>query len=727
MRRWVLVIASSSVLVIGGCGSSGDGTGAPAGGDAAATPDDTTATTDDTSAGESSAPPDDSSIGGDDTYADADAEVAPSCGDTRSDPSNCGACGHVCATPLHGSPRCTAGACDASCDDGFHACAGACLRSTSVEACGSACTPCPVRAHTIATCDGASCGFHCAAGWYDCNHDPLDGCEADSTSATSCGACGVVCAGATPLCSTSAGASVCTSGCSDPLSRCGGSCVVLASDAKHCGACDHACPTDPHGVATCASSACSVRCDSGYHTCGGACVASNDVATCGSACTPCVPPSHASATCDGFACGFTCDAGFTKCGAACVPTAPCETTHTTCGTATVCGGATVTCGACRGGGAACTIGAACSDGSACVSPWWSQQYDFTKVAGTDGEVRGVVALASGDAILSGTLQTGSTASGAWVTRVDGVGKAKWTKSFGVHDSRFVLALPAADGGVIVGGDDGHPWSIRELDVGTGSETWSVVLPSTGLIARLTAGAVVPTGGYVFVGAVYVPVGSSSNAHAQIVRVDDKGKVVFQQTFGTYGEADSVVALADGTFTFAGWNLDSGGAAWLVHFDATGKLLWQQDYETGNYQGDSTVLALRADGTYALGGALNDATTAKKNTWLATIDASGKLLTEHTFAGGLVRGIVAKSDGTMVLSTEDAGGHLLIADATGAKVRELSLAATTTDSVATLIGTSDGGLLLGGHVSEAISTGLGTGYAWHPWAAKTTASDALSCP
>ena len=44
------------------------------------------------------------------------------------------------------------------------------------------------------------CDSVCLSGFADCNLVAADGCEADLTAASSCGACGLVCGGATPNC-----------------------------------------------------------------------------------------------------------------------------------------------------------------------------------------------------------------------------------------------------------------------------------------------------------------------------------------------------------------------------------------------------------------------------------------------------------------------------------------------------------------------------------------------
>lgn len=55
------------------------------------------------------------------------------------------------------------------CAEGYQACTGTCVDNTSVDHCGTRCTPCPTSANGTATCDGTSCGFDCSAGARPCS------------------------------------------------------------------------------------------------------------------------------------------------------------------------------------------------------------------------------------------------------------------------------------------------------------------------------------------------------------------------------------------------------------------------------------------------------------------------------------------------------------------------------------------------------------------------------
>jgi hypothetical protein len=212
---------------------------------------------------------------------------------------------------------CSGDAC-LTCMPGFHDCGGTCVSNTSVNTCGSSCVPCPHESNAVATCDGTTCGQTCFADFGDCNAMPGDGCETDLAVPAHCGACGTACSGGTPLCAGASGMRACVSGCTSPAVRCGTSCADVATDARHCGMCNNACPAVPNGTATCAARTCGFACNMGYHACAGGCASNTSVATCGAACAPCVPPANATATCDGTACGFACDAGYMASGSACV-------------------------------------------------------------------------------------------------------------------------------------------------------------------------------------------------------------------------------------------------------------------------------------------------------------------------------------------------------------------------------------------------------------------------
>jgi hypothetical protein len=110
----------------------------------------------------------------------------------------------------------------------------------------------------------------CFEGRGDCNGNVNDGCEVDTTTLTQCGSCATSCAdaGAGAVCAVSendggANTYTCLGGCPSGTTKCGSSCVNLATSATNCGMCGKACPRPTNGYASCSSSNCQAKCYEG--------------------------------------------------------------------------------------------------------------------------------------------------------------------------------------------------------------------------------------------------------------------------------------------------------------------------------------------------------------------------------------------------------------------------------------------------------------------------------
>jgi len=198
------------------------------------------------------------------------------------DPANCGACANACPTPANATAAtCAAGRCGYTCAAGFADCdsspANGCevdLRVTAAH-CGLCGNACPVRPNaTAAACSAGRCDVVCAAGFGDCDADPLNGCERSvRDSAAHCGRCGNACPvrpNATPTCADGACGAACNAGFGDcdgdPASGCE---VDLRSTAAHCGACGRRCAV-ANGTPACVGMACAVgACNAGFGDCDG--------------------------------------------------------------------------------------------------------------------------------------------------------------------------------------------------------------------------------------------------------------------------------------------------------------------------------------------------------------------------------------------------------------------------------------------------------------------------
>ncbi len=199
------------------------------------------------------------SDGGRDVVASHDVRVAPdvtdprdatdeatrdgaTCSDVRSDPLNCGTCGHACAA----GELCFNGLCQASCPPGYSNCADGCVRLASDPThCGS----CAITCAATEVCSAGRCGATCAAPLMSCTPSGARPYCADLNSEVrNCGACGTTC----PIGQLCTSGHCGTTGCPAGQTACGAACVDLQTDRSNCGACATACAT----AGTCVAGRC---------------------------------------------------------------------------------------------------------------------------------------------------------------------------------------------------------------------------------------------------------------------------------------------------------------------------------------------------------------------------------------------------------------------------------------------------------------------------------------
>lgn len=113
--------------------------------------------------------------------------------DVRSDPLNCGACGHQCDA----NQQCENGSC--LCPTGTTRCGNRCVDlNVDPDYCGDCGTGCPGAqgdsANGVPTCTGGRCGYLCYAGFANCDNRIDNGCEVNTASdPRHCGNCATKC------------------------------------------------------------------------------------------------------------------------------------------------------------------------------------------------------------------------------------------------------------------------------------------------------------------------------------------------------------------------------------------------------------------------------------------------------------------------------------------------------------------------------------------------------
>ncbi len=227
---------------------------------------------------------------------------------------------------------CTGGSCQPClstggfCTTGSQCCSGTCT-ANQCQACEANGYSCVTGSQCCSgVCTGGQCvPLVCSPPYADCNMNPLDGCEINTSNDTqNCGNCGHICftQNATSGCVSGA----CTVGtCNSGYANCNGlqsdGCEVYVNgDANNCGACGAACSSNNVPSPTCTFGTCNGACATGYADCDGnertnGCEVNltTSPTNCGGCGTVCSGNNIPTPTCASGTCNGTCATGFADC------------------------------------------------------------------------------------------------------------------------------------------------------------------------------------------------------------------------------------------------------------------------------------------------------------------------------------------------------------------------------------------------------------------------------
>jgi hypothetical protein len=266
-----------------------------------------------------------------DGHRDCNEEAADGCEITPEDPNHCGSCTTVCEVE-NGTPTCNKGQCaQKSCNSGFTDCDSDPLTcetpTTTLADCGGCNVECKDVPNASPSCATGACGvLQCNSGFDDCDEEGDNGCEQRLNTTAHCGGCdqscsfpgsNVACDADTQLCiATSCKEGMGYFDCdSDPLDGC-----ESTKTSEHCGACGKVCSADALTnvmSANCGTGTCVIVCDDGFGDCDGdpfnGCETEvNTVQNCGS-CDACPSQNMVAACNDGTCEKVQCVGNFGDC------------------------------------------------------------------------------------------------------------------------------------------------------------------------------------------------------------------------------------------------------------------------------------------------------------------------------------------------------------------------------------------------------------------------------
>ena len=211
----------------------------------------------------------------------------------------------------------------------------------------------------------------------------------------------------------------------------------------------------------------------------------------------------------------------------------------------------------------------------------------------------------------------------WIIKLDAAGNEQWQKTIGgMSQEKLKSVCPTKDGGYILGGSSSSP------KPSSGMEQYPEELAQYGEKKSEAYG----------------------NMDYWLVKLDDKGKIVWQKTYGGIYEDElrSIEATNDGGYIVGGYSNspESGnktddnkgvGDYWILKLDKEGAITWQKTIG-GNQDDQLYVVHQTYDGNYVVGGNSNSASSYEKRAsnssgtdfWVLKLGQEGEILWQETY-------------------------------------------------------------------------------------------------
>jgi len=286
----------------------------------------------------------------------------------------------------------------------------------------------------------------------------------------------------------------------------------------------------------------------------------------------------------------------------------------------------------------------------------------------------IIQTNDGDYAVAGwTESKGAGKDDFWITKLNSEGIIVWEKAFGgTEDDNAHSIVQTTDGGYAVAGRTEYK-SYKEYDFG-------------------------------------------------IIKLDEKGNMVWDKTYGESGEdeAYSLIQDYDGNYIVAGYTESKGAGEediWIIKLDSQGDILWDKTFG-GSDNDEAWTIIQTNDGGYAISGYTESKGAGESDAWIITLDSQGDIIWDKTFGGSsydLAFSLIQTTDGGYAIAgyTQSKGAGesdawILKLDSQGNKLWDKTFGGSDNDEAWTIIQTNDGGYAISGYTE---SKGAGEEDAW----------------
>ena len=342
------------------------------------------------------------------------------------------------------------------------------------------------------------------------------------------------------------------------------------------------------------------------------------------------------------------------------------------------------------------------------------QASFSATAGhTDFYNRGnsVRQTPDGGYIVAGrTVSFGIGGVQAYLVKTDALGKTTWTKDYGGRGSEEANSIQVThDGGFVFTGysnsnnGKGDVYLVRTNDIG--DTLWTKTFGGLGIDGGNSVWET-KDNGFIITGETYSYGDGTVNAY--LIRTDDKGEVIWTQTFGGNGieQGNSVQETTDGGFIITG-RTNSFGAGdydvYLIRTDNKGKKIWMHTFG-GSGSEDGRSVKQTNNGGFIITGYTMSYGQGGSDIFLIRADKDGNQIWTQTYGGAtddLGNAVQETHDGGFVIAghTNSFGNgvdaYLIRTDSDGNRVWEYTYGENSDDFGNSVDQTSDGGFIIGG--------------------------------